>query len=152
MLHRMVSPGNSKTMGKKGQERKKPRKRTIRSRKITCNSADRTARRVNGAMKWRMGAVICRIARRSCFCPHLHPSVKIRRQDHVCFPVIWYGVWLRHKSIMPAPQFFTDRFMRHRSASLAKSRPTIKLGRAIPERFLQEKLPQGIFRRKTRRA
>ncbi len=35
----------------------KPRKRTLRSGKITCNGADRTAHRVNGAMKWRMGII-----------------------------------------------------------------------------------------------
>ena len=38
-------------------------------------------KRVNGTENQ---TVICRIERRSCFCPRLYPSVKNRRQDYVC--------------------------------------------------------------------
>lgn len=40
-----------------------------------------TERRIGWAQKT---TVICRIERRSCFCPRFHPSVKNRRQDYVC--------------------------------------------------------------------
>ena len=40
-----------------------------------------TERRTGGTEKT---TVICRIERRSCFCPRLYPSVKNRRQDYVC--------------------------------------------------------------------
>lgn len=40
-----------------------------------------TERRIGWAEKT---TVICRIERRSCFCPRFYPSVKNRRQDYVC--------------------------------------------------------------------
>ena len=64
----------------------------------------------------------------------------------MCVLVILHGLWHRQYSIMLKHHSFSvDRFMRHRSASLAKSRPKLQLGGAKPERFFQEKLPQGIF-------
>ncbi len=41
-----------------------------------------TERRTGWAEKT---TVICRIERRSCFCPRFYPSVKNRRQDYVCY-------------------------------------------------------------------
>lgn len=139
-LHRMSSRCTAGCHAKGRNEPITGRKRQVRRK---------TERRTGRAEKT---AVICRIERRSCFCPHLYPSVKNRRQDYVCFcnmasavaPSIFHNA-RRHS-------FSVDRFMRHRSASLAKSRPTLQLGGAKPERFFQEKLPQGIFCRKTRRA
>ena len=71
-LHRMSSRCTAGCHTKGRNEPITRRKRQVRRE---------TERRTDWAKKT---TVICRIERRSCFCPRLYPSVKNRRQDYVC--------------------------------------------------------------------
>lgn|GEM_PF-4938384 len=69
-LHRMSSRCAAGCHAKGRNEPVTERKRQIR-RERGIGWAEKTT-------------VICRIERRSCFCPRFYPSVKNRRQDYVC--------------------------------------------------------------------
>lgn len=71
-LHRMSSRCTAGCHAKGRNEPITERKRQVRRE---------TERRTGWAKKT---TVICRIERRSCFCPHFYPSVKNRRHDYVC--------------------------------------------------------------------
>lgn len=71
-LHRMSSRCTAGCHTKGRNEPITRRKRQVRRE---------TERRTDWA---KITTVICRIERRSCFCPRLYPSVKNRRHDYVC--------------------------------------------------------------------